>query len=181
VTNTHPVTPDLDTLVGLFYPATSELAEFEEVSAQEVSAPYDRLLAHNNHMTVTVEDFHHSPVDVHVLQKRVRDDAYARKILLARRSDSAVVQFGIMRIRFGYISQQARRDIESEEIPLGRVLISHNVMRQVELVSLWKVTPGAELRELLNLPSGEVIFGRTALIHVDGEPAVELLEIVTSG
>jgi hypothetical protein len=53
------------------------------------------------------------------------------------------------------------------------------VLSQVHLTRLYKVTPGEDLRSLFNLQPGETTYGRTAVIHCDGEPAVELLEIVT--
>ena len=59
------------------------------------------------------------------------------------------------------------------------MLIQHNVLREVQLVALWKVEPGAELRQLFNKQEGDIVYGRTALIYCNGEPAVELLEIVT--
>lgn len=179
MSDTHSIVPDLNVLTALFYGSTDELGQFTEVSAEEMPVAFQTLLAHDNHMTVTVEAFHGSPVDVIVLDKRVTPDHYARKILLTRQSDAAVVQYGIMRINFQYVSDAVRRQIETGSIPLGRVLITHNVLRQVELVSLWRVSPGQELADHLGLPAGRETFGRTALIHVDGEPAVELLEIVT--
>lgn len=179
MSDTPPVTPDVDTLARLFYASTDELGDFEEVSPEVMPRPYRSLLAHNNHMTVTVESYHDSPVDVRVLMRRKDNHHYARKILLTRQTDGAVVQYGIMRINMRYLGEQVRAEIESEKTPLGRVLISHNLLREVELVALWKVAPGDELRELLRLNQGATVYGRTALIHVDGEPAVELLEIVT--
>lgn len=179
MSDTHPVTPDLDELAALFYPSTEALGRFEEVAAADMPPVFQQLLAHNNHMTVTVEGYHQSPVNVRVLDKSIQGDHYARKILLARQSDGSVVQYGIMRIDLAQVSAEVRRQIESEGIPLGRVLISHNVLREVELVSLWRIEPGDELRTLLNTALGEIVYGRTALIHVAGEPAVELLEIVT--
>ena len=71
-----------------------------------------------------------------------------------------------------------RAEIESQNTPLGRILIEHNVMRQVQLISLWKVAPGEELRKLFGLADADVTYGRTALIYCNGVPAVELLEIV---
>ncbi len=179
VSDVHPVTPDLATLASLFYPSVAALGSFEEVPAEALPEPYQTLLAHENHMTVTVEHWHQSPVDVQVLKKHLTEQAYARKILLARQSDGQVVQYGIMRIQYEYLADAVRQEIESEATPLGRVLINHNVLRQVELFALWRVTPGEELRGLLGMRPGEITYGRTALIHVDGEPAVELLEILT--
>ncbi|EAQ78124.1 hypothetical protein [Blastopirellula marina] len=172
-------TPDLDELVRLFYRNPSELGDFTEVSAAETPEPFAELLAHDHHMTVTVERFHDSPVDVQVLDTLTVGSAYSRKILLSRQSDGKVVQFGIVRLHCDFLSEIVEREIKSEKIPVGRVLITRNVLRQVQLTSLWRVAPGEELRDLLALAPGDVIYGRTALIFCDGEPAVELLEIVT--
>jgi hypothetical protein len=130
-------------------------------------------------MTVTVERFHHSPVDVKVLATSLSGQHYARKILLARQSDGTIVQFGIVRLNFAHVSPEVRREIESQRTPVGRVLIQHNVLREIHLMRLWKVTPGPDLRQLFGLQAGETTYGRTAVIDFSGEPAVELLEIVT--
>jgi chorismate-pyruvate lyase len=174
----HAVTPDLDTLVGLFFERPEQLGQFSEVGSHDLARDYRMLLAHDSHMTVTVERFHNGPVDVVVLDTLVNPRHYARKILLARQSDKAVVQFGIMRLDFSAVSPEIRREVESQQTPLGRILIQHNVLREVHLTKLWKVAPGETLRALFNMGPDEVTYGRTAIIHCDGEPAVELLEIV---
>jgi chorismate-pyruvate lyase len=174
----HPLTPDLDTLAGLFYRSREQLGDFAEVAPDELPPNARRLLAHNDHMTVTVEEFHRSPVNVRVLDKLVTPRHYARKILLERQSDGLVVQFGIMRVNFAYLSPEVAREIQSEAAPLGRILIEHNVLRRVQLFSLWRVEMGDELRRWFGAgPS--TAYGRTAMIDCNEEPAVELVEIVT--
>jgi chorismate-pyruvate lyase len=179
VSEARALTSDLDTLVGLFYERPELLGRFEEVDSHDLSRDYRMLLAHDGHMTVTVERFHNGPVDLRVLETKITRTHYARKVLLARASDGEVVQYGIMRLDFSCVSPEVRREVESQKTPLGRILIAHNVLREVHLTRLYKVTPGEELRKLFNLSPGQVTFGRTAVIHFDGEPAVELLEIVT--
>ena len=171
-------TPDLAELVGLFYPSPAELGEFERVTPGSLPPPYRKLLAHYEHMTVTVEEFHGCLVDVHVLASRREGDFYSRKILLTRQSDGQVVQFGIVRLHMHYLDPAVRHEIEAQGTPLGRVLIEHNVMREVELVGAWRVVPGPDLVQLLRLAEPTAVYGRTAIIHCNGEPAVELLEIV---
>ena len=173
-----PLTPRLSALLALFYPRAAEAGRFDEVDPADMPAVYRKLLAHEHHMTVTVEAHHGSPVDVQVLRKAVTSTHYARMILLKRQSDDRVVQYGIMRINLGRLDDAVRRDVESERIPLGRILIQHEVMRQVHLFSLWKVTPGPDLWRHFGLTEPQVMYGRTAIIDVDGEPAIELLEIV---
>jgi len=171
--------PELEQLIALFYPQSDQLGQFQEVTGEETPEPFRQLLHHNAHMTVTVEQFHGTAVDVEVLAKRSEGSYYSRKILLRRQSDGKVVQYGIVRLNCDYLEDAPANEIKSEQTPLGRVLIQHNVLREVQLNTLWKVTPGEELRGYLGVPPGEAVYGRTALIYCNGEPAVELLEIVT--
>ncbi|CAN0470677.1 unnamed protein product, partial [Hapterophycus canaliculatus] len=55
---------DLAELISRFYASPETLAKFEAV--RSVPAPFDELLDHNHHMTVTVEHFHKDLVDVFV-------------------------------------------------------------------------------------------------------------------
>ena len=169
----------LHQLCTLYYDSSDACADFTQVEADELPSAYQSLLAHHHHMTVTVEEFHHCRLDVQVLKKNITRRFYSRKILLAREADGKVVQFGIMRIALDRLSDEVRTEVESEAVPLGRVLIAHNVLRHVQCVSLLRVMPRRSLQELLNMGDEEVTYGRTARIHVDGEPAVQLLEIVT--
>ena len=174
----HRAHPNLDVLVALFFDDPSQLGEFDEVDATALPSPFDQLLAHHEHMTVTVEDFYRSPVDVLAQETRSTATHYARTSLLRTQRHGQIVQFGIVRLDLRFLEPQVREEILSQQIPLGRVLIEHNVLRQVELVSLWRVRCGVELARHFSRPEGTVTYGRTALIHCNDEPAVELLEIV---
>lgn len=187
---------DLKSLLKEFYGNSSELAEFELVT--DVPEPFDTLLNHQSHMTVTVEHYHDEPVDVvvHRRRNRFRDgrvaeavdvaqpeeldstEAYMREITLITQKNQRVVQHGIVRLDPSALSRSVWHQIASGEIPLGRVLIENNVLRQVQLCRLWKVTAGDRLASFLDLNVGDVVFGRTALIRCDHRPAIELLEIV---
>lgn len=174
----HPITPDLANLTELFYDSSEALGDFVEVAAGTLPSAYRELLAHNNHMTVTIERCHASPVDVRVLDKVLTPTHYARKILLARQSDGQVVQFGIMRVNLGLLPPEVRRQIRNEQTPLGRILIEHNVLTRVQLFSLYEIAMSDELRRLFGLGQPCITYGRTASIDCNGVPAVELVEIV---
>jgi chorismate-pyruvate lyase len=171
--------PDLDSLVAIFSEQPDRLALFEPVSPEEMPEPYRGLLAHDQHMTVTVEAFHQTPVDVDVLQVAHDHGRYCRQILLRRQSDGGVVQFGIVRIDLNPLSPQARAQIEARRTPLGRVLIQNQVLREVESHQMYQVECREDLAKLFDVPPGTLTYGRTALIYFDAKPAVELLEIVT--
>jgi chorismate-pyruvate lyase len=174
----YPLIPDLQTLTGLFYSTSESLGQFSEVGVDKMPEPYRRLLAHNDHMTVAVESLHQSSVDVRVLRRQVTPTHYAREILLARRSDGAVVQYGIMRVSFSHLPPEVQGKIRSEQTPLGRILIEHNVLRRVQLFSLRRVELGQVLSQHFQRPIGTITYGRTALIECNQSPAIELLEIV---
>lgn len=171
--------PDLMSLVMLFYSEPSRLGSFEPAEGDALPDYYRDLLDHQNHMTVTVERYHGTQVDVDVLEHISEGDHYARKILLRRKTDRAVVQFGVMRLDFGCVSDEVRQAVEGRSAPLGRLLIQYNVLREVRLVNLWQIAMGSELADYLGCCEGDITFGRTARIDFDGRPAVELLEIVT--
>ncbi len=168
----------LPQLTKLFFASPEELGEFSLVEAGDLPDGYRSLLSHDDHMTVTVEAWHNSLVDVRVLDEQREADSYARKILLVLQRDGSPVQFGIMRINLEGLPEIVRLEIESQALPLGRIMIRHHLLREVELCQLYEVKPGPELRLRLQLEDEEPIFGRTARILVEGKPAVELLEIV---
>jgi chorismate-pyruvate lyase len=173
----NPAGPDLASLISLF-PITGGPCEYELVPGDEVPAPYDALLVHEHHMTVTVEAHHGSLVDVRVLDQRQDDDAYARRILLTLQRDGRVVQFGIMRVHLRFCSETVRQEILAGKTPLGRILIEHNVLRRIEPTAYLRVIPGPALMNWFGLTRARPTYGRLAYIHCDGQPAVELLEIV---
>ena len=173
----RPVNAELSTLVGLFHSSPDTLGQFEKVSPDEMPEPYRRLLVHRHHMTVAMEECHHGPVSVRVLKAKYSARHYFRQSLLIRESDERVVQLGIVGINFDYLDPEVRQEIVAERTPLGHILIGHNVLREIELMAVWRITPGNDLCRLFGVTSEQTTFGRTAIIHCDGQPALELLEI----
>jgi chorismate-pyruvate lyase len=172
------VRPELEALAAIFFPRLELLGEFVGVDAEAMPAPYRTLLAHDEHMTETVEAFHACKVDVRVLARRLDENRYSRKIVLSRPADRRVVMFGIVRIDFSSLDPTVREEIRREDEPLGRILARHNVLRQVQLHELWRVACGDELAGFFQTPTGTISYGRTAMIECNNSPAIELVEIV---
>ncbi|SMP46049.1 hypothetical protein SAMN06265222_10255 [Neorhodopirellula lusitana] len=195
----YPV--QISSLLSQFYSSSQTLADFE--LAASVPAPNDQLLDHNHHMTVTVEAFHNEQVDVVVHRSRSilasgesvwhndknlktaerlsiaeQTVSYSREITLVTQQSRKVVQYGIVRLDPAMLQRAVWLGIAGGEIPLGRVLINHQVLRSVELCQLWKVKSGIALSALLETDVDQIVYGRTALIRCDDNPAIELLEIV---
>lgn len=169
----------LTALLSLFYQDTSQLGTFRRVASELMPEIHRGLLAHNEHMTVTVEAYHKDSVEVVVLQSTTTPEVYSREILLKTHAAHKVVQYGIVRLHLRYLADRPKFEILQEHKPLGRVLIEHQVLREVELFDLWEVSCGPSLAEFFGVPVGTKTFGRTAMIHCDNEPAIELLEIVS--
>jgi chorismate-pyruvate lyase len=169
--------PDVRGLFGLF-PPSSYLASSMPVPAAEVPDPYQGLLVHDQHMTVTVEAFHKEQVDVRVLETHRGESAYARKILLVTQKTHRVVQFGLVRIHLQFCSPEVRAEILAEQTPLGRILINHDVLRRIEPTAYLRVVPGPAMVQWFGLTQAKQTYGRLAMIHCDEKPAIELLEIV---
>lgn len=170
--------PAYTTLLDLF-PHAVDQPELVAVPASAVPPPYDRLLVHQHHMTVTVEEFHRDQVDVRIVDMHLTEDWYARKILLTRHGDGKVVQFGIVRIRLKYCSAPVRHAILEGNTPLGRILIEHNVLRRIEPLVFVRTVPGAATEAWFGPDLGrKPTYGRIGVIYCDEQPAIEVLEIV---
>jgi hypothetical protein len=171
------VRPDLHNLFAQFPPA-DDLPAYTVIPGHLVPQPYHRLLVHEHHMTVTVEDYHGDLVDVRIHARRIRGKSYSRKIVLALQKTGRVVQFGIMRIDLGLCSPAVRSAIVEGRTPLGRILIEHDVLRRIEPTAYLRIHGGPAQMRWFGMTGEHTLYGRLAYIHCDGRPAVELLEVV---
>jgi hypothetical protein len=167
-------------LAGLFaqFPPAADLPAYVIIPPHEVPPPYHALLVHEHHMTVTVEAHHGDLVDVRILARRQQGDSYSRKIVLALQQTGQIVQFGIVRIRLDYCSPAVRDEIVAGQTPVGRILIRHNVLRRIEPTAFLRLQGGPAQMAWFGLTEPRTLYGRLGIIHCDGQPAVEVLEIV---
>lgn len=170
-------TDELRRLTSLIPGNEDLIRNVEHVPASLTPQPYKTLLAHDHHMTVTMEQYHGCSVNVEVLKEVSEGDIYARQIILKRSDNGVPVQFGIVRFDFQYVTRQVRDEIKSGQIPLGRVLITHNVLRHIDLGAILRVDAGTGLAEALSMQVGQSTYGRLATIFCNRHPAVDLLEI----
>jgi len=168
---------ELQSLLNLFPEPEPMLADAEHVASEALPEPYRRMLAHNHHMTVTMESYHNCRVDVRILDRRLDGDFYSRKIVLLKSGTDRVVQFGIVRFDLSYVTPIVREEILAGNKPLGRVLIDHNVLRHIDLGAVLRLVAGPSLARHLQMPVGGTTFGRLATIFCNRHAAVDLLEI----
>lgn len=172
---------ELQELVDLFpEPANHALYQSAVHVAKEATPePYRGMLVHEHHMTISMEEYHRCSVDVEVMSSRFENELYLRKIRLFKSGTKIPVQFGLVRFNFDYVTDKVRSEILSEKIPLGRVLIQHNVFRHVDLGAILRFKAGPGLADYLQMNEGEETFGRLATIFCNGSPAIDLLEIAS--
>ena len=175
---------ELDSLRAMFPdpPGAPLLTAAEHVPASAVPQPYRGLLDHEEHMTVTMEHFHGGPVAVRVLDEKWDAGKYCRRITLVREPErpgesERVVQFGLVRFDLSHLDAEPREKILAGEIPLGRVLIEYDVLREVELGALLKLVAGPGLAACFGMKEDETAYGRLATIFTNGKPALDLLEV----
>lgn len=171
------VVPTVDTLYRLF---DGLPPRWQGIGPETTPEPYRSLLAHHEHMTVTLERYHRTFLDLVVLEARHSGDWYARKILLLHERTRRVVQFGIMRFDLRACDQEVRTAILEQRTPLGRILIQHDVLRRLDMHEIVNLQPDAEIRRHFGLSAADdrAVFGRLATITCNQQPAVDLLEIL---
>ncbi|MCZ6815677.1 MAG: hypothetical protein O7F76_03135 [Planctomycetota bacterium] len=153
---------------------------FETVESAAVPVPFDDLLVHHRHMTTTLESFHKRPVELRVLQHKQDGDLYSREILLTLSGTDRVVEFGIVQLDLGLVSDAVRAQIMERQTPLGDILIRHNVLRRIEPRWYFRFFGDCPLLRHFGPEHPSVVYGRVGTIYCDHEPAIELLEVVSN-
>ena len=133
-------------------------------------------------MTTELQRHHGKPVEVHVLDERLDGDLYTRKIFLTPAGSDKVIEWGIVRLDFRYMSSEVREEILRKQLPLGAILIKHDVLRRIKPRWFLRSPAGGPVFRLFSdshAPGGPV-YGRIGTIYCNEEPAIELLEIVAN-
>jgi len=174
--------PWLANVLGQFPDDRIAAEQIEVLEGGALAGAYRELLDHTHHMTVTLEERYGAPVHLEVLKVQHSGNSYSRKLILRAGQHGPVVLAGIMRFRLECVDQEVSEEILAAEIPLGRILIEHQVLRKIETVAFLRFPLGNSFGKLLDAAGKESFtYGRLAIIFCDGEPAVELLELIPPG
>lgn len=157
----------------------SRLPRCREISPDEVPAPFHALLVHDNHMTVTLEEYFGQRVVVMPYKVQRVGELYGRKLDLLLEGDGRVVMTGAMIFNLGTVNAEVGELILAQKTPLGRILIEHGILRRISGGTYLRIESDDPLAARFGVPDPGPCFGRLATIFCDGKPAVDLLEIVT--
>ncbi|MDO8630737.1 MAG: hypothetical protein Q7R41_09605 [Phycisphaerales bacterium] len=168
---------ELASLCEGFFDDLAWLSDCELVVADQIPPKIRRMLVHSEHMTATLKRHYNQPVALRVLDHRDDIDLYRRKILLTVDEGRRIVEFGIVRMSLGPLDEAARREILLHQTPLGEVFERFEVLTKVEPRWFLRFPTGSPVVEYFG-PGAAEAYGRIGLIHCNGDPAVELLEVV---
>lgn len=172
---------EIDSLIKLFYSdSPKKLGTFQEIESKIMPISYRKLLDHNSHMTVIIEEHHKSPATLVVLDTLKTTNHYSRKILQKKEPDGLPVLFAIAHINFKVLDENVKNKIQEEKIALGHILLKSNLRISLQRISLFKIIPSKDLIKFfkINNLKNTFCYGRTAVISCDDVPTVELLEII---
>lgn len=136
------------------------------------------LLVHNRHMTATLNAHYGQSVALRVLSHRDERAGYRRKILLMIDAGARVVEFGIVRLNLESLPVEARKEVQARKLPLGEILAKYDVMTRVEPRWYLYFSPPSPIVQYFAPRPPREAYGRLGVIYCDGQPAVELLEVV---
>lgn len=157
----------------------ARLPHARPITPAALPASARELLVHNGHMTEVLEAHHASPVAVHPFDIHRNGEIYGRKLDLSRAGDGHIVMTGLMIFNLQSVAAAVREEILAARIPLGRILINHQVLREVTSEAYLHIAADDPLAARFGLPAPRDVYGRLATIFCDGVPAVDLLEVVS--
>ena len=150
------------------------------VQPNEIPHPTDALLVHHEHMTEVLQRRYGRAVNVHVHDEHLDGNTYTRKVSLTPVGGGSVVEWGVVRIDFRYMSDAVRDAILARQTPLGAILINHDVHRRIKPRWFMRFPARGPMLSFFGDASDEPLYGRIGTIYCDEAPAIDLLEIVTA-
>lgn len=161
------------------------------VAGDALPEPARHLLNHREHMTATLNAYYHAIIRLEVLREASQDHYYSRVIRLIEPRTRRVVEFGIARLDLNTTTPNVRDAILERQTPLGDILTQYDVYRRVEPRWFYRFGPDSAILPHfhMDLPDGtstvaqpphqNEAWGRVGVIHVNHQPAIRLLEVVT--
>jgi chorismate-pyruvate lyase len=169
----------LDELCSGFSGYSTCAGQYDLVTPDQMPADYRALLVHQRHMTLVLQDHHGVKPNLFVMERRREGDFYGRKIFLTAGNTAPAIELGVVRMNLTYMQELVRREILAGQTPLGAILVQHKVLRRIEPRWFLRFAPGSAVLRWFGYQKEGPFFGRIGTIYCDGDPAIELLEIVT--
>lgn len=152
---------------------------FESVEPASLPEPYRHLLVHDADMTGRLTAFHNETIGLRVIEENVLREVLARRIVLFATITGKEVEFGGIIIYLNRFESDVRNLIEEGKIPLGRILVNHQVEFIRSPTHYLKVVADDMIAECLATQAGIELYGRKSkLSNSEGEVLAEIVEVL---
>lgn len=151
----------------------------QAVAPDDIPQPFRTLLVHEKHMTLTLTAHYGAFLELNVREMHYEGSLYSRKISLTIPRDHEVVEYGLIRLDLRYVPQTVWPEIFQQRTPMGELLLRHNILQRVQPKWFLRLEAQSSVLSWIGAKTACPLFGRLGTIYCNGEPAVEVLEIVT--
>jgi hypothetical protein len=148
------------------------------IPAEEMPAPYRKLLDHRNDMTGTLQSHYGESIHLRTLEVAEDGDSLYRLVLLSTESGK-IVEFGAIRINLAVFDADTRAEVTACRKPLGGILNERGIAYRGKLVGLLTLHADERFRKLLELDGDPLLYGRRNRLETpDGRLIAEVVEIL---
>jgi chorismate-pyruvate lyase len=156
-----------------------ELPAIKRVSAEQMPEPYRSLLAHQNDMTSTLENFHRDRIHLHLVSRERRNGYYYREVVLQTNVANKPVEFGAIKINLDLFPAHAQERVLEERDPLGRILKESGMQFSSRPQGFLRIASDSLMHDLLKLTESQLLYGRrNTLFDGNKRPLAEIVEIL---
>jgi len=166
--------------LSLFYESSGlDLPVVLELSGDEIPDPYRRLLVHDRDMTSTLSQYHHNEIGLNVLDSKITQDDYWRKVVLVIKATNIPVEFGAICIHLSNFDEQVKEIIHEGKIPLGAILANWNITYTSKPNLYFSVESDRLIAKPLHGEIGQQLYGRcNSIANEEGLSLADIVEIL---
>jgi len=166
--------------LSLFYKADGlVLPRRAKIDGDDMPQPYRQLLVHDGDMTPTLETYFEGEMVLRPLHVEHDNGTYRRSVLLVRKADGFVAEFGAIQIDLDALPDEAAKRVVEASRPLGGILDEHGVEHHSHPSAYFRLVPDAAIRDVLQVTGLAPLYGRrNTITAADGATIAEVLEIL---
>lgn len=155
------------------------LPMFEVIAAEEVPAPYQKLLVHDGDMTSRLEAFHGGDLILSVLHRDHTATGYEREVILRLEDTGLPVEYGAIEIVLDALPPEVRQKILEEHLPLGGLLNTYQVRYRSRPKAFIKIVADEVMERTFHTTPGCIFYGRcNELLGPDDEVIARIVEVL---
>jgi hypothetical protein len=129
-------------------------------------------------MTMTLEQYFGGRISLRVLSTFFRKAWYFRRVLLVQEYSGRPVEMGAIRMELDVFSRRVRKQILSNEIPLGRLLRDARLDFKSQAKVFLAITPNSEMMGVFWMREPRTLYGRQTEVLYRGQHVGDIVEVL---